>query len=206
MVRLWKKKLLNLPNLLNWTNSGPLIVGWKNEECLHTWNNCTLEGEVYIPTILLRYKLNDIFNVDENGFFYNTLPTLPREKLCTLMMIFAKMKNKAKLGWLVWLQEMLQEKKTAKVYNWKVFLTALFYKWKKSTLSYHSQQKIWMDANMLIEGFKICEGRLELKMRRLPWSPTSILLMIFLPSNTKSKTQPVHRALFKYWKSFSVIQ
>ena len=63
---------------------------------------------------------------------------------------------------------MLQQEKTAKVYNSKVYLTALFYKCKKSTLSYHSHEKTLMDATMLIEGSKICEGRLELKMRRLP--------------------------------------
>ena len=78
-----KEKAFEFSKSFNWKNSGPLMVGWKNQECLRTWNNWTLEGDVFIPTILLRYKLNDIFNVDENGLFYHTLPTLPREKLCT---------------------------------------------------------------------------------------------------------------------------
>lgn len=53
------------------------------------------KGDVYIPTILSRYELNDIFNADGNGLFYHTLP---REKLCTLMMIVMKVTNIAKLG------------------------------------------------------------------------------------------------------------
>ena len=35
--------------------------------------------ETYLPTILSRYDLKDIYNADEFGLFYQTLPTKTME-------------------------------------------------------------------------------------------------------------------------------
>ena len=54
---------------------------------VHNRNDWTLEGNTRLPTILSSYGLEDIFNADEFGFFFHSLPIktleLKREKCST---------------------------------------------------------------------------------------------------------------------------
>ena len=51
---------------------------------VHNSNDWALEGNTRLPTILSSYGLKDIFNADEFGFFFHSLPIktleLKREK------------------------------------------------------------------------------------------------------------------------------
>ena len=63
-------------------------------------------SETTLPTILSNYKLEDIFNADEFGLFYQCLP----DKTYHLKGEKCSGKKKAKSGLLEWQQQVRQEK------------------------------------------------------------------------------------------------
>ncbi|XP_057297585.1 tigger transposable element-derived protein 4-like [Hydractinia symbiolongicarpus] len=168
--------------------------------------------ETHLPTILSRYDLQDIFNADEFGLFYQMLPTNTyhaKGERCA-----GGKFSKVRLTGLA-AGNALGEKLPMFVIRNSV--TPRCFKGVRSLpCQYKAQKKAWMDSENFTDYVKKLDVKFETAGRKIvliidncPAHPEVTGLkaveLVFLPPNTTSKTQPmdqgVIRALKAYYRS-----
>ena len=194
-----------------------MISGESNactDEMVAPWEQATL------PTILFKYDLNQIYNVDEFGLFYCAQPSKSlhlKNENCVdgkhsklrLTGLTAANAIGQKLRWFV-----ISKSKKPRCFKHKKHLSC----------KYRSQKKSWMDSILFEEWVREViirevdrsftkEGRkIVLLVDNCPAHPSIDNLvsseLIFLPPNTTSKLQPmdqgVIRSLKAHYKTMSV--
>ena len=165
--------------------------------------------ETTLPTLLSNYKLEDIFNADEFGLFYQCLP------------------NKALH---------LKSEKCSGGKNGKIRITGVaaansvgdklpmfvigkskaprcFKNATSSPCRYRSQKKSWMDSTLFEEWVRELDMKFQKENRKIaliidscPAHPTTADLsnvkLIFLPPNATSVSQPMDQGVIKCLKAF----
>ena len=172
------------------------------EEMTAPWNETTL------PTILSRYSLENIFNADEFGLFYNCLPDKTyhfKSEKCSggkhsKLRLTGIAAGNAK-------GERLQMFIIGKSKNPRCFKGV-----KSLPCRYRSQQKSWMSSEIFEEWVKEIDRSFGKKKRKIalivdncPAHPHVEKLewveLIFLPPNTTSKTQPMDQGVIRSLKA-----
>eukprot|EP00794_Sanderia_malayensis_P001774 gene1774-biopygen1618 len=176
--------------------------------------SCTQEmtapwEETYLPTILSRYELKNIFNADEFGLFYKALPTKTlhyKNERCS-----GGKNSKERLTGLT-AANAIGEKLPMFVIG-KSAKPRCFKNIQSLPCRYRSQKKSWMDGSLFTEWVKeidrkfAAEGRkIALIVDNCPAHPTIDSLqaveLIFLPPNTTSKTQPMDQGVIRSLKAY----
>lgn len=181
------------------------VVGESNSvtpEMIASWLETTL------PTLLSNYKLEDIYNADEFGLFYQCLPNktyhLKSEK-CSggkhskvrLTGLAAANAVGEKLPMFV-----IGKSKTPRCFK---NVTSL-------PCRYRSQQKSWMDSTLFEEWVREINRKFQRENRKIamiidncPAHPDvqdiSNVTLIFLPPNTTSASQPMDQGVIKCLKA-----
>ena len=166
-----------------------------------SWN------ETLLPKILSKYKLEDIYNDDEFGLFYQSLPEktlhLKSEKC-----IGGKLSNsKVRLTALAWQPEMplaesCQCSLLVNLQNHDAFLGS------KICLADTSRKKSWMDCDLFDEWVREIDRKFLAEKRKIalivdncPALPKveglKAIDLIFLPPNTTLKTQPMDQGIIR---------
>ena len=182
------------------------VVGESNSiqsEMVASWFETTL------PTLLSNYKLEDIFNADKFGLFYQCLPNktlhLKSEK-CS-----GGKNSKIRITGLAAANSVgdkLPMFVTGKSKAPKCFknVTSL-------PCRYRSQKKSWMDSTLFEEWVREVDVKFQTENRKIaliiddcPAHPTiadlSNVKLIFLPPNTTSVSQPMDQGVIKCLKAF----
>ena len=166
------------------------------------WNETTL------PTLLSNYKLEDIFNADEFGLFYQCLPSktyhLSGEKC-------SGGKN-SKVRWIGIAATSATEEKLEMFVIDKSKKPRCFKNVKQLPCRYRAQKKSWMTGVLFEEwvrkldsSFRAQSRKVALLIDNCPAHPeiknlTNINL-IFLPPNTTSLLQPVDQGVIRSLKA-----
>ena len=172
------------------------------DEMTAPWNETTL------PTILSRYPLENIFNADEFGLFYNCLPDKTyhfKKEKCnggkhSKVRLTGMAAGNAK-------GERLQMFTIGKSKNPRCFKGV-----KSLPCRYRSQQKSWMSSEIFEEWVKEIDRSFGKRKRKIalivdncPAHPHVEKLewveLIFLPPNTTSMTQPMDQGVIRLLKA-----
>ena len=182
------------------------VVGESNSfqsEIVASWFETTL------PTLLSNYKLEDIFNADEFGLFYQCLPNktlhLKSEKCSggknsktTITGLSAANSVSDKLPMFV-----IGKSKAPRCFKNVRSLPS----------RYRSQKKSWMDSTLFEKWFGELDVKFQKENRKIalivdncPAHPTAADLsnvkLIFLPPNTTSVSQPTDQGVRRCLKAF----
>lgn len=164
--------------------------------------------ETHLPTILSRYKLQDIFNADEFGLFFQALPNKTLElkgEKCTggkhskvrLTGMSAASAAGEKLPLLV----------IGKAKNPRCFKNV-----KSLPCMYKAQTKSWMDSEIFTDWIKQLDRKFLAQNRKVafivdncpahPHVPgLTAIDLIYLPPNTTSVTQPMDQGVIRSLKA-----
>ena len=166
-------------------------------------------SETYLPTILARYELKDIYNADEFGLFYQALPDKSfhfKGNRCSggkhSKIRFTGLAAGSATG------EKLPLFVIGKSANPRCFNGV-----KNLPCRYRSQNKSWMDGDLFIEWVKEIDRKFAAQDRKValiidncPAHPTveglNAIELIFLPPNTTSKTQPMDQGVIRSLKAY----
>ena len=172
-----------------------IIVGESKsvtKEMTSSWSETTL------PTILSNYKLENIFNADEFGLFYQCLPDktyhLKREK-CS-----AGKKSKVRLTGMAAASAVGE--KLPMLVIWKSKNPRCFRNVKHLPCEYKSQKKSWMNSEIFEEWvrkldrkFRANDRNIALIIDNCPAHPSisnlTYVQFVFLPPNTTSILHPM---------------
>ena len=165
--------------------------------------------ETSLPTILSNYKLDDIFNADEFGLFYQCLPNkkfhLKSEK-CS-----GAKNSKIRITGLA-AANAVGDKLPMFVIG-KSKTPRCFKNVSSLPCRYRSQKKSWMDSALFEEWVRELDVKFEKQNRKIaliidncPAHPTiadlSNVKLIFLPPNTTSVSQPMDQGVIRCLKAF----
>lgn len=165
--------------------------------------------ETYLPTILSRYELKDVYNADEFGLFYQALPDKSlhfKGERCS-----GGKRSKVRLTGLA-AGNAAGEKLPMFVIG-KSNKPRCFSGVKSLPCRYRAQNKSWMDGNLFTEWVKGVDRKFAAQDRKIaliidncPAHPTidglKAVELIFLPPNTTSKTQPMDQGVIRSLKAF----
>ena len=166
-------------------------------------------SETYLQTILSKYELKDIYNGNKFGLFYQALPDKSlyyKGERCNggkyskvrLTGLAAGNTTGEKLHLFV-------IKKSTKP---RCFIGA-----KSLLCCYHSQKKSWMDGNLFTKWVKELNKKCSAQDRKIALIVSNYLAnprvdglkaieVIFLPTSTMSKTQPMDEDVIRSLKEF----
>ena len=165
--------------------------------------------ETILPTILSNYKLEDIFNADEFGLFYQCLPNktlhLKSEK-CS-----GGKNSKIRIAGLA-AANAVGDKLPMFVIG-KSKTPRCFKNVSSLPCRYRSQKKSWMDSALFEEWVRELDVKFHKQSRKIaliidncPAHPTiadlSNVKLIFLPPNTTSVSQPMDQGVIRCLKAF----
>ena len=165
--------------------------------------------ETTLPTLLSKYKLEDIFNADEFGLFYQCLPNktlhLKSEK-CS-----GGKNSKIRITGLA-AANSVGDKLPMFVIG-KSKAPRCFKNVTSLPCRYRSQKKSWMGSTLFEEWVRELDVKFQKENRKIaliidncPAHPTiadlSNVELIFLPPNTTSVSQPMHQGVIKCLKIF----
>ena len=175
--------------------------------------SCTSEmtaswDETTLPTIISNYKLEDIFNADEFGFFYQALPKktlhLKSEKCVGGKHSKTRLTGMAAANAVGEKLPMFVIGKSAR--------PRCFAGVRNLPCQYRSQKKSWMDSALFEEWVReldrkfVREGRkIALIVDNCPAHPhiegLDTIQLVFLPPNMTSKTQPMDQGVIRSLKA-----
>lgn len=175
--------------------------------------SCTPEmtaswDETTLPTIISNYKLEDIYNADEFGLFYQALPDktlhLKSEKCVGGKHSKTRLTGMAAANAVGEKLPMFVIGKSAK--------PRCFAGVRNLPCRYRSQKKSWMDSTLFEEWIReldrkfLGEGRkVALIVDNCPAHPhvegLKAIQLVFLPPNTTSKTQPMDQGVIRSLKA-----
>ena len=164
--------------------------------------------ETTLPTIISNYKLEDIFNADEFGLFYQALPNktlhLKSEKCVDVKHSKTRLTGMAAAN-------AVAEKLTMFVIG-KSARPRCFAGGRNLPCRYRSQKKSWIDSALFEEWVReldrkfVREGsKIALIVDNCPAHPhiegLDTIQLVFLPPNTTSKTQPMDQGVIRSLKA-----
>ena len=161
--------------------------------------------ETNLPTILARYHLKDIFNADEFGLFYKTLPS--KSFHFQIKRFSGGKHSKVRLTGMA-ASNALDEKIPMFVIG-KSASPRYFKHVPNLPCRYGSQKKVWMDGTLFEEWLRELDRTFEMQGRKVvmivdncPAHPKVSGLkannLQFLPSNTTYRTQPMDQGIIRY--------
>ncbi|XP_057310264.1 tigger transposable element-derived protein 4-like [Hydractinia symbiolongicarpus] len=167
-----------------------------------SWNETTL------PTILSNYKLEDTFNADEFGLFYQCLP----EKTYHLKGEKCSGGKKSKLRFTGMAAASATGEKLRMFVIGKSKKPRCFNNIKHLPCQYTSQKKSWMDSEIfenwvrkLDQKFRVDGRKIVLIIDNCPAHPSISNLtnihLVFLPPNTTSVLQPMDQGVIRSLKA-----
>ena len=166
-------------------------------------------SETYLPTILSKYELKDIYNADEFGLFYQALPDKSlhyKGERC-----HGGKHSKVRLTGLA-AGNATGEKLPLFVIG-KYAKPRCFSGVKSLPCRYRSQKNSWMDGDLFTEWVKELDRKYAAQDRKIalivdncPANPEvdglKAIELIFLPPNTTLKTQPMDEGVIRSLKAF----
>ena len=166
-------------------------------------------SETYLPTILSKYELKDIYSADEFGLFYQALPDKSlhyKGERC-----HGGKHSKVRLTGLA-AGNATGEKLPLFVIG-KYAKPCCFSGVKSLPCRYRSQKNSWMDGDLFTEWVKELDRKYAAQDRKIalivdncPAHPEvdglKAIELIFLPPNTTSKTQPMDEGVIRSLKAF----
>ena len=163
--------------------------------------------ETTLPTILSNYKLEDIFNADQFGLFYQCLP----DKTCHLKRKKCSWGKKSKIT--VMAAASATGEKLPMFVIWKSKNPHCFKNVKHLPCEYKSQKKSWMNSEIFEEWvrkldrqFRADDGKIALIIDNCPAHPSISNLtnaqVVFLPPNTTSILQPMDQGVIRRLKAY----
>ena len=169
-----------------------------------TWSKTTL------PTILSNYKLEDIFNADEFGLFYQCLPDKTSRSPQRRKVFRGKKKSKVRLTGMA--AASATGEKLPMFVIWKSKNPRCFKNVKHLLCEYNSQKKRWMNSEIFEEGvrkldrkFRADDLKIALIIDNCPAHPSISNLtnyqIVFLPPNTTSILQPMDQGVIRSLKA-----
>ena len=182
------------------------VVGESNSvqpEMVASWFETTL------PTILSNYKLNDIFNADEFGLFYQCL----RNKTFHLKSEKCSGGKNSKIRITGLAAANAVGDKLPMFVIGKSKTPRCFKNVSSLPCRYRSQKKSWMDSALFEEWVRELDVKFEKQNRKIaliidncPAHPTiadlSNVKLIFLPPKTTSVSQPMDQGVIRCLKAF----
>ena len=178
-------------------------------ECKSVTNQMTSSwNETTLPTILSNYKLEDIFNADEFGLFYQCLP----EKTYHLKGEKCSGGKKSKLRFTGMAAASATGEKLPMFVIGKSKKPRCFKNIKHLPCQYTSQKKSWMDSEIfenwvrkLDQKFRVDGRKIVLIIDNCPAHPSISNLtnihLVFLPPNTTSVLQPMDQGVIRSLKA-----
>ena len=178
-------------------------------ECKSVTNQMTSSwNETTLPTILSNYKLEDIFNADEFGLFYQCLP----EKTYHLKGEKCSGGKKSKLRFTGMAAASATGEKLSMFVIGKSKKPRCFKNIKHLPCQYTSQKKSWMDSEIfenwvrkLDQKFRVDGRKIVLIIDNCPAHPSISNLtnihLVFLPPNTTSVLQPMDQGVLRSLKA-----
>ena len=164
-------------------------------------------SQTYLPTILSKHELKDIYNADEFGLFYQALPD--KSLHCKGERCNGGKHSKVRFTGLA-AGNATGEKLPLFVIG-KYAKPRCFSGVKSLPCRYRSQKKSWMDGDLLTEWVKELDGKYAAQDRKIalivdncPAHPKVVGLKAIelLPPNTTSKTQPMDQGVIGSLKAF----
>ena len=166
-------------------------------------------SETYLPTILSRYELKDIYNEDEFGLFYQALP----DKSFYFIGNRCSSGKHSKIRFTGLAAGSATGEKLPLFVIGKSAKPRCFNGVKNLPCRYRSQKKSWMDGDLFIEWVKEIDRKFAAQDRKValiidncPAHPTveglNAIELIFLPPNTTSKTQPMDQGVIRSLKAY----
>ena len=171
-------------------------------EMTSSWNETTL------PTILSNYKLEDIFNADEFGLFYQCLP----DKTYHLKGEKCSGGKKSKVRFTGMAAGSAAGEKLPMFVIGKSKKPRCFKNIKHLPCEYKSQKKSWMNSEIFEEWvrkndrkFRTDDRKIALIIDNCPAHPSisnlNNIQLIFLPPNTTSILQPMDQGVIRSLKA-----
>ena len=220
------KKLAERINIKEFHASDGWLDRWKNRYNVSfktvsgEGNSCTAEmiapwKETTLPTILSKYKLDEIYNADEFGLFFRMQPNKSlnlRSDACV-----GGKPSKIRLTGMAAGNAMSDKLPMFVIGKSKSPLC--FKGVKHLPYRYRNQNKSWIDSVLFEEWIREIDGKFTKEKKKIallidncPAHPTidnlTSIELIFLPPNTTSKLQPmdqgVIRSLKAYYKSLAM--
>ncbi|XP_063595645.1 tigger transposable element-derived protein 4-like [Penaeus indicus] len=196
-----KEKLLQGHNISLKTIGGEFKSVTPQMTC--SWNETTL------PTILSNYKLEDIFNADEFGLFYQCLPNKTyhfKGEKCSGG-------KKSKVRFTGMAAASAKGEKMPMFVIGKSKSARCFKNIKHLPTQYISQKKSWMSSEIFEEWvrkvdrkFRVDGRKIALIIDNCPAHPTLSNLtnvqLVFLPPNTTSTLQPMDQCVIRSLKAY----
>ena len=166
-------------------------------------------SETYLPTILSKYELKDIYNANEFGLFYQALPDKSlhyKGEHCN-----GGKHSKVRLTGLAAGDATGEKLPLFVIGNYAK--PRCFSGVKSLPCRYRSQKKSWMDGDLFTEWVKELDRKYAAQGRKIalivdncPAHPKvdglKAIELIFLPPNTTSKTQPMDQGVIRSLKVF----
>ena len=168
-----------------------------------SWEQTTL------PTILTNYKLRDIYNADEFGLFYKTLP----DKTLHLKSEKCIGGKHSKIRVTAMAAANAEGEKLPMFIIGKSVKPRCFSGVINLPCRYRAQKKSWMDSGLFAEWVREQDRRFEREGRSValiidncPAHPKinnlKAINLVFLPPNTTSKTQPMDQGVIRATKAY----
>ena len=182
------------------------IIGGESKsvtpEMISSWNETTL------PTILSNYKLEDIFNADEFGLFYQCLP----DKTYHLKGEKCSGGKKSKVRFTGMVTGSATGEKLPMFIIGKSKKLRCFKNVKHLPCEYKSQKKSWMNSEIFEEWvrkidrkFRADDRKIALIIDNCPAHPAipnlTNVQLVFLPPNTTSILQPMDQGVIRSLKA-----
>ena len=166
-------------------------------------------SETYLPTILSKYELKDIYNADEFGLFYQALPDKSlhyKGERCN-----GGKHSKVRFTGLAAGNATGEKLPFFVIGNYAK--PRCFSGVKSLPCRYRSQKKSWMDGDLFTEWVKELDRKYAAQDRKialivdncpahLKVDGLKAIELIFLPPNTMSKTQPMDQGVIRSLKAF----